>query len=372
VYSIRSHIAVLCWLFLLLLFSSCNRNDSFSIHGNLRCVDGDATIAYLLKMDKQGEMIVIDSTEVQSGEFQFKGRVEYPAMYYVQVGRRHPIDIFVENSNILIKGSVLLPDEIKITGSRSFDELRSLQNEFKKIQNKQNATLIELENARKHNNEELEKRLENSYRHYPDTLLLMTKKFVENNPTSVGAAYFVCTLTQTLEISKLKDIIKLFDSSIKNSEYVQFLNEELMLTQKLSLDSPAPKFKLPTSTGDTVKLSDYEGRYLLIHFWASWSENCEEQNDDLKKLYNKYHEEGLEILSISLDKKKDEWLCGIERDSMQWQQASDLLYWESPVSKYYRVQSIPYDVLIGPNGKVISINPKKYVLDAKIQEIFGF
>ncbi len=362
---IRLHIIVL--LLLPLLFSSCNKKDSFLIEGNLRCVN--ATTAYLLKMNEYGDMIKLDSTEIYGGEFQFRGKVEYPAMYHVQVGKGRLIDVFVENSD---KGSVLLPDEIKVTGSHSLDELNFLRNELGKIQSKKNTTLIELENARKQNNKKLVQALESRYNLYSDTLLLVTKKFVASNTSSTSVAYFVCTLTQMFDISKLKEIIDLFDHSIEDSEYVRFLNEELILSQKLNIDSPAPDFALPSSTGDSVRLSDYKGKYLLIRFWASWNRSGMVRNRVLRQQYEKYQPAGLEILSISLDKKKDEWLSGIERDSMTWRQASDLLYWESPVSKYYRVNRIPYEVLIGPDGTIIAINPRRYIMDAKMKSIFGF
>ena len=365
----RLHIIFL--LFSLLLLGSCNKKkESFLIEGDLRCVN--ATTAYLLKMNEYGDMIILDSTEVHGGVFRFKGKVEYPTMYHVQIGKRRPIDVFVENSEILIKGSVLLPDEIKVTGSNSFNELIALQKESQKIQHKKSATLIELENARKQRNFKLAKTLEDQYNHYADTLLLKTRLFVENNPASISAAYFVCTLTQTFEINRLTEIIRLFSPSIGGSEYVRFLNEELMLNQKFDLDSPAPDFALPTSAGDTARLSDYTGKYLLLRFWASWNKRGTERNLALKHIYEKYQPVGLEILSVSLDKKEDEWRSGIERDSMTWRQASDLLYWESPVSKYYRVQRIPYEVLIAPDGTIIAINPRRHIMDAKLKSIFGF
>jgi len=325
-------------------------------------------------MCEHGDLIVLDSTEIHGGEFNFKGKVKHPTMYHIQIGKRAPIDVLVENSDIWIKGSALLPDEIKITGSSSNNDLVYLQKELKKIQNNRNTTLIELENARKQKNNKQVKALEHRYNNSLDSILPITKQFVSNNTSSVGAAYFICTLTHKFEMDRLKDIIDLFDISIHDSEYLRFLNGELALNQKLNVDSQAPDFELPSSTGDTVRLSDYSGKYLIIEFWASWCKNSATRNKELKKLYDRYHEAGLEILSISLDKEEEEWMCAIERDSMQWRQASDLLYWESPVSKYYRVQKIPYEVLISPDGKIVAVNvnSRKYIMDAKMRNIFGF
>lgn len=367
---IRSHIYSFALLLLLLLNSCNNKKDSFLIHGDLRCVN--ASMAYLLKTNEFGDIKIIDSTEIHGGEFRFKGKVDYPTMYFIRIGKQRPIDVFVENAEITIKGSVLLPEEIRVTGSKSLDDVNYLQRESEKIQALRNTTLIELENARKQKNRKLAKKLEARYDNYPDSILLITEEFVYNNPTSVGAAYFVCTLVQNFDILKLKDIIVLFDPTIQDSEYVKYLNDELVLSQKLSIGSTAPDFSLSTLNGDSICLSDFHGKHLLIEFWASWCKTSKERNKDFRKTYKKYNEKGLDILSISLDKEESEWRNAIQRDSMEWTQASDFLYWESPVSKYYRVQKIPYCILIDPNGKIISINPGKYVLDSKLRNIFGF
>lgn len=125
----------------------------------------------------------------------------------------------------------------------------------------------------------------------------------------------------------------------------------------------APELELSTPTGETQKLSDiYKGRYVLLDFWASWCGPCRRANPELVALYNKYKDESFEgakkgftIVSVSLDKDKDNWVKAIADDNLSWPyHMSDLGAWASKVTKIYGIQYIPQAFLIGPDGKVIN------------------
>ncbi|MBR4839326.1 MAG: AhpC/TSA family protein [Paludibacteraceae bacterium] len=360
----------LLFFLLLLICSSCSREESFLIHGDLRFVN--ASKAYLLEQNELGELVVLDSTDIRGGSFRFHGHVDSPTMMYVQVGRMTPIDVLVENAKINMSGSILLPDEVKVEGSRSHSDFANLQKEMMKMKWEHNNLLIEITNAKKQNDYEGVKSLTKRYNDASERLLQNTQRFVAGNPTSVGAAYFVCVLMQYFDVNKLKDIIVTFDPSIADSPYVKFLNEELALNQKLSVESVAPDFRLPTISGDTVSMADYAGQYLFIDFWASWCEPSEDRRKRIAVSYEKYRKMGFQVLSVSLDREEKAWREAVEKVPYGWTEASDLLYWESPISKMYRVHKIPYGVLIGPDGKVISINPRRYMLEAKLSNIFGY
>ena len=206
---------------ILLSFTACVKKDRYVIHGNLRCVN--AQEAYLMEMSPLGEMVVTDSAPIRNGDFKFRGHVEYPTMRFIKVGSCRPFDVFVENEEINIRGSVLYPDEITVTGSNSQAELNFLMSEYKSISNKQNSALVKISNAKKQNDLQLVKKLTAHYESLPDSLLLITEQFVASNPTSIGAAYFVCSLSESFSISKMENIITKFDPSIANSQYVKYL-----------------------------------------------------------------------------------------------------------------------------------------------------
>ena len=106
--------------------------------------------------------------------------------------------------------------------------------------------------------------------------------------------------------------------------------------------------------GKPVSISDFKGKYVLIDFWASWCGPCRKENPNVVAAYNKYKDKNFTILGVSLDKDKDSWIQAIKNDNLAWTQMSDLKQWESAAVSTYKIQGIPFNVLIDPTGKVIA------------------
>jgi peroxiredoxin len=148
------------------------------------------------------------------------------------------------------------------------------------------------------------------------------------------------------------------------------LDEQLQKSQGL-VGKQAPEFALPDVNGKEIKLSSFRGKYLLIDFWASWCKPCRIENPNVVKAYGKYRNKNFEILGVSLDRPggKDEWIKAIKHDNLSWPQVSDLSFWDSPVVPLYGVEGIPFNVLLDPQGKVISQGLHGEQLEAKLSEV---
>jgi len=94
------------------------------------------------------------------------------------------------------------------------------------------------------------------------------------------------------------------------------------------------------------------------------------ENPNLLKNYRAYRDKGFEIISISLDKNRDDWANTVEKDSMIWTTVSDLKSFEGNVPMTYKVYFIPTYYLIDPNGVIIDKIMGRGQLDKKIQELF--
>ena len=128
-----------------------------------------------------------------------------------------------------------------------------------------------------------------------------------------------------------------------------------------------------TPDGKAVRLTDLvkPGRVTLLDFWASWCVPCQQEIPFLKDLYGRYHEQGFDIVSISLDKSKPAWLKALERNDMPWPQISDLKAWDGPVTQDYGIQAIPFVVLLDKQGNIAMKNLHDKLLETAVKEQLG-
>ena len=112
----------------------------------------------------------------------------------------------------------------------------------------------------------------------------------------------------------------------------------------------------PDTDGNVRRLSDYagQGKWVLVNFWASWCCTCKWEMPNVVAAYKKYHEKGLEIVGLSFDGERDDWMEAIESWNMPWIHLSDLRLCRSEAGKIYDVRTYPDNVLIDPEGIIVA------------------
>ena len=96
---------------------------------------------------------------------------------------------------------------------------------------------------------------------------------------------------------------------------------------------------------------------------------CRQEIPFLKELYQKYHEQGFDIISISLDKSRDAWLKALGAEDMPWPQISDLKAWDGPVTQDYGIQAIPFVFLLDRQGNIALKNLHGDKLESAISQL---
>lgn len=144
-------------------------------------------------------------------------------------------------------------------------------------------------------------------------------------------------------------------------------------TTEAALDD-APQyidFEMDTPQGAPIKVSDFvsKNKYTLIDFWASWCGPCHAEMPTVVKAYNDFHGKGLEIVGVSLDSNKEDWVRAIAALDMTWPQMSDLKGWESAGAQLYNVRGIPTNVLVDQQGRIVAQNLRGENLLDKLAEL---
>jgi thiol-disulfide isomerase/thioredoxin len=190
------------------------------------------------------------------------------------------------------------------------------------------------------------------------------RKMIENMMRKVflmlaAGLLLTTSCNQKVKVTDSKQKIKVFDSET---------NEEIDMAAATGINSKFVDLGLPGPQGQTVWVGDYVGqnKLVLIDFWASWCGPCIRELPNVVKAYERFHDKGLEIVGVSLDKDKASWLAAIEQTGQKWPQMSDLKGWDCAGAQIYGIQSIPANVLIDSHGKIVARDLRG---DALLKEI---
>ncbi len=267
----------------------------------------------------------------------------------------------------------------EVSGSKDSERIRDVFVTSVKYESKLDSTMKILREATKNREREVRMEMSQIYNETRKEYKQYLLDFIDEDTTSVANFSVLQRLDPKTDMAYYIKVRNGLEPRLKgNIFYDQLANNVATLENQhkqsaaISEGQPAPDIVLPNPSGETISLSSMEGKYVLVDFWASWCKPCRIENPNVVKLYNKYSKENFEILGVSLDKDKAKWEKAIADDNLNWPQVSDLKFWNSAAAQLYNVRSIPFTVLVNPDGEIEATKLRGRALEEKLADIYGY
>lgn len=361
----------------LLAVVACKKETGYHISGNLTGFDTNETV-YINKISDANRSIVIDSTTLENGKFDLKlPPVDTRDFNFITFSKTQGnILVIAENKHITVTGDKNDLRKALIEGS---EENTVFANYLKSIGEQ---TMVE-DKINKESKAAAQAGDYNQLRAFKvksDSLKSAKKEMrlamITDNPNSLVSAMALSDLLnfKMIKASDAKALFGKMDTELQQSRIGLNLNKALanMVEETSTIGDTVADFSAPTPTGETLSLKNALGKKItILDFWASWCRPCRMENPNVVKVYNKYKDQGLEIIGISLDKSGDKWKQAIEKDGLTWKHVSNLKSWQEPIAKNFGVRSIPATFILDENGVIIAKDLRGQALEEKIKELLA-
>ncbi|MBN1413569.1 MAG: AhpC/TSA family protein [Bacteroidales bacterium] len=369
----------------LCIFVACTNQQS-RIKGRISGSKGQ--LLYFEHIDAS-DIKTIDSVKLRnSGRFSFSARVKMPDFYQLRLEENQIISLLVKPAESItvtangadVSGSLDLKGSFE---SENLNKLIRYLNETKVMLDSINDLYLRAteDTARERYNKEYLSILED-HRKYSMAYILthtrsMTCIYVLYQQLSPGNYVFY----KTADLQFFKIVSDTLGKYYPRSKHViafrkntsRLLNDfktQSLLSRADTIKKGLPEVKLKDLNGIVRNIATLKGKYVLLSFWASWNEDCIEQNLQLKTIYEKYRGHDFEIMQVSFDNSTVNWKRAVHYDELPWINVIDTTFPNSSLAVRYNVQYLPANYLIDKDNITIlakDISPEQ--LQQRLSEL---
>lgn len=361
---------------IIVLFSSSMMAQSsynYNISGNaINAKEG----AYIYLHHKWNNKDITDSAKIKGGKFNFSGKGYEPNMFWLNLSNninfQPNLIFFVDGGKTTIDVNLDSLAFGKVSGGPTQADYLEYSSFMKTFSQKQQLMVKEYNEARYKGDAGTMNKISGEYQVLEQDFKSTIYNFVKSKPKSAVSGYAIYFNYQGNNVvaEELEGLVNLLDKKFLDTKYGQLAQEKLKQLRGTMIGYPAIEFSQANPDGKQIKLSDFKGKYVLVDFWASWCGPCRAENPNVVMAYQKYKDKNFTVFGVSLDSNKDAWLKAVQKDNLTWPQVSDLKGWGNDVAKLYGITSIPQNLLLDKDGKIIAKNLRGADLEAKLEEIF--
>ena len=335
---------------LLIGCTSKPKTEIFKVNVNLANADGKTVY-----LQKNGQ--VLDSAVIANWDAVFNTPVcNDNEMYGIMLkGWRRPFPFFTDNMDISLEGDAQNPNAIVVKGSETQARLDAFTQSYNELEEKLEADST-MAQADKN-----------------EILKMHCFDYIWGNPADPVAHYVLYRYKWAFgpcEMRTMIDNIRHADSTLTDGN-LKLAEEYVEKVERVQAGQPMVDFTQNDADGNPVTLSQIaEGKLLLVDFWASWCPDCRKANPGVVAAYQKFHDQGFDILGVSFDTNKEAWLAAIEKDGLTWTHVSDLQGWSNAAGALYSIAFIPQNALI-KDGMIVARNLEGEELMEEIERQLG-
>ncbi len=372
-YNMKKIALIMATAFMVLACNNLKENE-YSISGQVDGMENGKKV--FVEIQSETGMVAKDTGVVENGKFEIKGITEEIDLGFIRIEDENTsLPFILEKGAITV---VIKKDTIQnstVGGTYNNDKLQSFNTETKVISEKimkyQQANTERIKEARAANDTVTINQVMKEFNGFQEEMNGLSVKFVkENNKAYLSLLLLENFLVRNyLPVEEIKGYFETIDKSLLGTKSAANIKKAIDGNAGNAIGAAATEFSGPNPDGKIITLKESLGKVTIIDFWASWCGPCRMENPNVVAIYNEFHDKGLNIIGVSLDKDETKWKEAIAKDGLTWTHVSNLKFWDEPIAKLYSVESIPATFILDENGIIVAKDLRGDALKAKIKEL---